>query len=90
MKRYFAPSELLIEPDGAIYHLGVKPEQLADKVILVGETLVGAVKTGYLENGGAAEKLQTVPTLQAAQTVLQDWLQSGDAVLFLNDLPDVY
>ena len=61
-----------------------------DKVILVGETLVGAVKTGYLENGGGAEKLQTVPTLQAAQTVLQDWLQSGDAVLFLNDLPDVY
>ena len=37
MKRYFAPSELLIEPNGAIYHLGVKPEQLADKVILVGD-----------------------------------------------------
>lgn len=37
MKRYFTPSELLIEPNGAIYHLGVKPEQLADKVILVGD-----------------------------------------------------
>jgi uridine phosphorylase len=37
MKRYFAPSELLIEPNGAIYHLGVKPEQLADKIILVGD-----------------------------------------------------
>ena len=37
MKRYFAPSELLIEPNGAIYHLGIKPEQLADKVILVGD-----------------------------------------------------
>lgn len=37
MRRYFAPSELLIEPNGAIYHLGVKPEQLADKVILVGD-----------------------------------------------------
>ena len=37
MKRYFAASELLIEPNGAIYHLGVKPEQLADKVILVGD-----------------------------------------------------
>ena len=37
MKRYFAPSELLIEQNGAIYHLGVKPEQLADKVILVGD-----------------------------------------------------
>ena len=37
MKRYFAPSELLIEPNGAIYHLGIKPNQLADKVILVGD-----------------------------------------------------
>lgn len=37
MKRYFPDSELLIEPNGAIYHLGVKPEQLADKVILVGD-----------------------------------------------------
>ncbi|MBR3884291.1 MAG: nucleoside phosphorylase [Bacteroidaceae bacterium] len=37
MKRYFSPSELLIESNGAVYHLGVKPEQLADKVILVGD-----------------------------------------------------
>lgn len=37
MKRYFAPSELLIEPNGAVYHLGIKPSQLADKVILVGD-----------------------------------------------------
>lgn len=37
MKRYFPPSELLIEPNGAVYHLGVKPSQLADKIILVGD-----------------------------------------------------
>lgn len=37
MKRYFPPSELLIEPNGAIYHLGVKSEQLAEKIILVGD-----------------------------------------------------
>ncbi len=37
MKRYFPPSELLIEPNGAVYHLGVKPEQLADRIILVGD-----------------------------------------------------
>lgn len=37
MKRYFSPSELLIEPNGAVYHLGVKPQELADKVILVGD-----------------------------------------------------
>ncbi len=37
MKRYFSPSELLIEPNGAVYHLGVKPQQLAEKIILVGD-----------------------------------------------------
>lgn len=35
--KYFAPSELIINPDGSIFHLHVKPEQLADKVILVGD-----------------------------------------------------
>lgn len=37
MKKYFAPSELLINDDGSVFHLHVKPEQLADKIILVGD-----------------------------------------------------
>ncbi len=37
MKKYFAPSELIINEDGSVFHLHVKPEQLADKVILVGD-----------------------------------------------------
>ena len=36
-KEPIAPSELIINPDGSIFHLHVKPEQLADKVILVGD-----------------------------------------------------
>ena len=36
-KKYFAESELIINEDGSIFHLHVKPEQLADKVILVGD-----------------------------------------------------
>lgn len=36
-KKYFAESELIINPDGSIFHLHVKPEQLADKVVLVGD-----------------------------------------------------
>jgi len=35
--RYFPPSELIVNADGSIFHLHVKPEQLADKVILVGD-----------------------------------------------------
>lgn len=37
MKKYFASSELIINEDGSIFHLHVKPEWLADKVILVGD-----------------------------------------------------
>ena len=36
-KKYFAPSELIINKDGSVFHLHVKPDQLADKVILCGD-----------------------------------------------------
>ena len=36
-KRYYAESELIINVDGTIFHLHLKPEQLADKIILVGD-----------------------------------------------------
>ncbi len=35
--KHFEPSELIINEDGSIFHLHVRPEQLADKVILVGD-----------------------------------------------------
>lgn len=37
MSKYFPPSELPINEDGSCFHLHLKPEQLADKVILVGD-----------------------------------------------------
>jgi len=68
-------------------------EQIAkaklDRVILVGETLVGPVKTGYLTAGGDEGKLLVVKTLALAQKELAG-LNAGDCVLFLNDLPDAY
>ena len=36
-KKHFAESELIINSDGSVFHLHVKPEHLADKVILVGD-----------------------------------------------------
>jgi uridine phosphorylase len=36
-KRKFADSELVINQDGSCFHLHIKPEQLADRVILVGD-----------------------------------------------------
>ena len=35
--KHFPPSELIINSDGSIFHLHLKPEQLADNVILVGD-----------------------------------------------------
>ena len=37
MKEDCAPSELIINEDGSVFHLHLKPEQLAGKVILVGD-----------------------------------------------------
>lgn len=37
MKNYIEESELIINDDGSIFHLHIKPEQLADRVILVGD-----------------------------------------------------
>ncbi len=61
-----------------------------DRVILVGETLILSVRNGYLAAGGSEENLTIVPTLADAQNILAEELSAGDAVLFLNDLPDKY
>ncbi|MBQ7444167.1 MAG: nucleoside phosphorylase [Bacteroidaceae bacterium] len=37
MPNYFPPSELPINGDGSAFHLHIQPQQLADKVILVGD-----------------------------------------------------
>lgn len=37
MTTTYPPSELIINEDGSIFHLHIKPEQLADRIILVGD-----------------------------------------------------
>ena len=36
-KRYYAPSELILNSDGTVFHLHLSPAQISDKVILVGD-----------------------------------------------------
>lgn len=36
-KRIIEPSELIINPDGSVFHLHLRPEQLVDRIILVGD-----------------------------------------------------
>lgn len=49
-KKYFPESELIINKDGSIFHLHAKPEQLADKVILVGDPGRVALVALHFEN----------------------------------------
>mgnify|MGYP001767258234 CR=1 FL=1 len=35
--KIIAPSELILNPDGTIYHLKIRPENLADTILLVGD-----------------------------------------------------
>lgn len=69
--------------------LGAKMVGL-DRIILVGETQVTAVRQGFVSAGGNAGIVEVVPTLEKAQDILAEELQPGDSVLFLNDLPDIY
>ena len=49
-KKYFAASELIINSDGSVFHLHLKPEHLADKVILVGDPGRVALVASHLNN----------------------------------------
>lgn len=37
MAKYFAPSELIINDDNSSFHLHIRPDQLADKVVMCGD-----------------------------------------------------
>ena len=50
MKKYFPSSALIINEDGSVFHLHVKPEWLADKVILVGDPGRVALVASHFEN----------------------------------------
>ena len=96
--KYFGGKKIAVTP--GLVELGILEEKEnealggelvgLDYVILVGETLVTAVKNGYLQAGGDPEKITVVPSLTAAQDVLKDIISKGDTVLFLNDLPEIY
>lgn len=96
--RLFGGKKYAVTP--GLVELGVLEEEANEKlgaslvgldgVILVGETLVLAVRREYLDAGGEQEKLRIVPSLAEASEILGNELGAGDCVLFLNDLPDIY
>ena len=50
MAKIFPPSELIINEDSSVFHLHLKPEQLADKVILVGDPGRVALVASHFDN----------------------------------------
>ncbi len=60
-KRIIAPSELIINSDGSIFHLHMKPEDLADIVILVGDPgRVAQVASNFVDCGPRIENREFV------------------------------
>ena len=47
--RRFEESELILNQDGSVFHLHIKPEQLAHKVILVGPSRVSLVASHFTD-----------------------------------------
>lgn len=70
--------------------LGEFASEYATDVILVGEKQTAPIKEGLLACGFPVERLQVVSVLSEAIAWYKNHLQTGDAVLFLNDLPDTY
>ena len=48
--KYFPPTELALNARGEVYHLGLLPEQLAEKIILVGDQDRVALVTSFFDN----------------------------------------
>jgi len=74
----------------ANYELGKRIAKVADIVIIVNKVHYLSVKQGLLDEGYDETKIYSADNLNNAVNVLQEILQSGDIVLWENDLPDNY
>ncbi len=96
--KLFGGKKIVVTP--GVVELGVLEEEVnrklgeqlsdVDLLILVGETLVQIIKEGALSNGMSVDKIKVVPTLEHTKEIIQEYVEKGDTLLFLNDLPDIY
>lgn len=90
MKTY-PESELIINPDGSIFHLHVRPEQLADKVILVGDPGRVALVASHFESKECeveSREFRTVTGLYQGKriTVLSTGIGCDNIDIVINEL----
>lgn len=50
MSRVIAPSELIINDDGSVFHLHLKPEQLADRIVMAGDPARVTMIASYFDS----------------------------------------
>ena len=65
MKKRIAESELIINSDGTVFHLHVKPEELADKIIFVGDPervdmVAASFDEGSIETVRSSREFKTI------------------------------
>lgn len=70
--------------------LGIQAARYATDIILVGKQQTQPIQAGIATTDFPQDHLQVVETLSEATSWYQAHLRAGDAVLFLNDLPDTY
>ena len=71
-------------------NFGEEMASSADICVLVGPKHTSPIREGLISKGFPEEQIHTVRSLQEAAEVLGRIEQSGDTVLFENDLPDNY
>ena len=89
--RTYPESELIINPDGSIFHLHVRPEQLADKVILVGDPGRVALVASHFESKECeveSREFRTVTGLYRGKriTVLSTGIGCDNIDIVMNEL----
>jgi UDP-N-acetylmuramoyl-tripeptide--D-alanyl-D-alanine ligase len=72
------------------YKLGQALTETASDIVLVGIEQTQALQAGVKATAFALSRLLVVDTFEEARQWFQSQVGPGDAVLFLNDLPDTY
>ena len=91
MATYYAPSELIINEDGSVFHLHVRPEQLAHKVVLVGDpgrVAMVAAHFDEVECDIASREFHTITGLYRGKriTVLSTGIGCDNIDIVVNEL----
>lgn len=89
--KYFSSSELIVNEDGSIFHLHLKPEQLADKVILVGDPGRVALVASYFdsrESSVSNREFKTITGFYKGKriTVLSTGIGTDNIDIVMNEL----